>query len=306
MAFQRRKRSIKGDKAPYPGFIEPILAEQVERPPRGERWVHEVKFDGYRAQLHLINEDRKVFTRRGIDWTRRFKKVADDAYQINAGSAIIDGEIVVPGEGGKTDFAELQKSLRGDARNLVMVAFHLLYLDGVDLRKRPLIERKAELKKLIAGTAIEFSEDLELDAMELFRRVCAGGLEGVVSKLADSPYASGRTGIWTKVTCAQRETLAIGGYKVKDGRFDGLYLGRREGERLAYAGKVEHGFERTDTRALRAKLDRLKRVKHPFSERIPNRGTWAEPKLLAEIEYRARSANGRLRHPVFKGLREDL
>ena len=117
---------------------------------------------------------------------------------------------------------------------------------------------------------------------------------------------AGANGIWTKLSCAQRETLAIAGYKTKEGRFDGLYLGRREGKGLAYAGKVEHGFERTDTKALRAMLDRLKRPRQPFSECIANRGIWAEPKLLAEIEYRVRSGNGRLRHPVFKSLREDL
>jgi bifunctional non-homologous end joining protein LigD len=197
VAFQRKKRSIRGTKAAYPGFIEPILAEQVDRPPRGERWLHEIKFDGYRAQLHLISEDRKVFTRRGVDWTRRFKKIADDAYLINASSAIIDGEIVVPGEGGKKDFAVLQKSLRGNARNLVMIAFDLLYLDNVDLRNRPLTERKALLKKLIAGTRIEFSESFDMNGAELYRRSCEGGLEGVVSKIADSPYQSGRHDIWS-------------------------------------------------------------------------------------------------------------
>ncbi|MGY4433134.1 ATP-dependent DNA ligase [Bradyrhizobium sp. F1.13.1] len=126
MALRRRKRTEIGTKAPFPGFIEPLLAEQVDRVPRGARWLHEIKYDGYRAQLHIVGEDIKVFTRRGHDWTRRFRKVAEDAIPIAASSAIIDGEIVVPGEGGKTDFSQLQNSLRGRAQNIVMVAFDLL------------------------------------------------------------------------------------------------------------------------------------------------------------------------------------
>ncbi|WP_458163533.1 ATP-dependent DNA ligase [Bradyrhizobium sp. 18BD] len=130
-------REAEGDRdqGPFPGFIEPVLAEQVDRVLRGDRWVHEIKFDGYRGQLHIANHDIKIFTRRGLDWTKRFRKVANDADLITAKSAIIDGEIVVPGEGGKTDFAILQKGLTGKADNLKMIAFDLLYLDGRDLRQ---------------------------------------------------------------------------------------------------------------------------------------------------------------------------
>jgi bifunctional non-homologous end joining protein LigD len=123
--------------------------------PSGDRWIHEIKFDGYRVQVHLVNEAVKVFTRRGNDWTRRFRKVADDAWHISAGSAIIDGEIVVPAADGTTDFSVLQKELKGKSTKIVLVAFDLLYLNGYDLRKLPLIERKAHLKKIIDGTDVE-------------------------------------------------------------------------------------------------------------------------------------------------------
>ena len=207
MAFQRKKPAAIGVKAPFPGFIEPALATSIERVPTGERWIHEIKFDGYRVQVHLANEAVKVFTRRGHDWTKRFKKIADDAWHIAAGSAIIDGEVVVPAADGTTDFSVLQNELKGKSTKIVMVAFDLLYLNGYDLRKLPLIERKAHLKKLIDGTDIQFSESFEIDGAEMFAHACKVGLEGVVSKVRDSRYTSGRGNDWVKKTCAQRETL---------------------------------------------------------------------------------------------------
>jgi len=306
VALRREKRKAIGIKAPFPGFIEPVLAEQADRVPRGDRWIHEVKYDGYRGQLHIANHAVKIFTRSGLDWTRQFAKVAHDADLINASSAIIDGEIVAPGEDGKTDFATLQKSLKGNSDNIRMIAFDLLYLDGRDLRKVPLLERKAALKQLLARLPIEYSEHFDMDGAELFRRVCAGELEGVVSKIANSPYGGLRGNYWVKTTCAHRETLAIAGFKIKDNRFEGIYVGRQDGDELHYAGKVELGFEKETVEDLQQRLKKLVRKTQPFARRIPNSGIWVEPRLAAEIEYRAKSANGQLRHPFFKGLREDL
>jgi bifunctional non-homologous end joining protein LigD len=135
------------------------------------------KFDGYRVQLHIHNDAIKVFTRRGNDWTTRFSKIAADTFLINAGSAIIDGEVVVPAADGTTDFSVLQNELRGKSTRLVMIAFDL-YLNGQDLRKLPLVERKTHLKKLIEKTAIQFSESFELDGKEMFEHACKVGLEG--------------------------------------------------------------------------------------------------------------------------------
>jgi bifunctional non-homologous end joining protein LigD len=137
MAFQRKKPAAIGVKAPLP--IEPALASSIEKVPSGARWIHEIKFDGYRVQIHLSNEAVKIFTRRGHDWTNRFKKIAADAWHIAAGSAIIDGEVVVPAENGTTDFSVLQNELKGKSNKIVMVAFDLLYLNGYDLGKLPLI-----------------------------------------------------------------------------------------------------------------------------------------------------------------------
>src|SRR5438046_5267407 len=148
MAFQRKKPGAIGVKAPLPGFIEPELATSVERVPSGARWIHEIKFDGYRVQVHLRDAAVKVFTRRGNDWTNRFRKIASDAWHVNAGSAIIDGEVVAPAVDGTTDFSVLQNELKGHSTKIVLVAFDLLYLNGRDLRSLPLHERKAVLKKI--------------------------------------------------------------------------------------------------------------------------------------------------------------
>jgi len=264
------------------------------------------QFDGYRLQVHLRDAAVKVFTRHGNDWTNRFKKIAADAWHINAGSAIIDGEVVVPAADGTTDFSVLQNELKGRSTRIVMVAFDLLYLNGYDLRKLPLLERKEYLKKLIADTAIQFSESFEVDGSEMYQHACKTGLEGVVSKVRDSKYPTGRSNDWVKKTCAQRETLTIAGFALDGNKWDGLYIGRRKGKDLLYAGKVDHGFDSASAKMLRARLTPLIRKTQPYSKRIAHRGVWVEPELLAEIEYRAKSAEGKVRHPVFKGLREDL
>jgi bifunctional non-homologous end joining protein LigD len=213
---------------------------------------------------------------------------------------------VVPAADGTTDFSVLQNELKGQSTKIVMVAFDLLYLNGRDLRKLPLIERKALLKKLIDKTGIQFSESFEVDGREMLKHACKTGLEGVVSKVRDSAYSSGRSNDWVKVTCAQRETLTIAGFALDGNKWDGLYIGRRKGADLVYAGKVDHGFDKESAKLLRARLTPLIRKTQPYSKQIAHRGIWVEPELLAEVEYRAKSPEGKVRHPFFKGLREDL
>jgi bifunctional non-homologous end joining protein LigD len=218
----------------------------------------------------------------------------------------MDGEVVVPAADGTTDFSVLQNELKGRSKRIVMVAFDLLYLNGYDLRKVPLMERKALLKKIIAKTDIQFSESFEIDGREMYEHACAIGLEGVVSKVRDSRYSSGRSKDWLKKTCAQRETLPIAGFALDGKKFDGIYLGRRKGKDLIYAGKVDHGFDTASAKDLQARLKPLIRKTQPYAKKTAHRGIWVEPSLLAEIEYRAKSAEGKVRHPFFKGVREDL
>jgi bifunctional non-homologous end joining protein LigD len=188
----------------------------------------------------------------------------------------------------------------------VLVAFDLLYLNGYGLRKLPLIERKVHLKKIINDTDIQFSDSFEVDGPEIYAHACKVGLEGVVSKVRESHYGSGRSRDWVKKTCAQRETLTIAGFALDGKDWDGIYLGRRKGKDLIYAGKVDHGFDKVSVADLRKRLTPLIRKTQPYAKRIAHKGIWVEPELLAEIEYRAMSAEGKVRHPFFKGLREDL
>ncbi|SCB54055.1 ATP dependent DNA ligase C terminal region [Bradyrhizobium shewense] len=206
--------------------------------------------------------------------------------------AILDGEIVVLASDGTTDFSVLQNELKGTSSKIVLVAFDLLYLNGRDLRRLPLVQRKAELKKIISGTDVQFSESFEMEGREMFAHACKVGLEGVVSKIRDSVYNSGRGHNWVKTTCAQRETLTIAGFALDEGKWDGVYLGRRKGDDLIYAGKVDHGFDNTSAAELRKRLEPLRRKTQPHAKRIAHKGIWVEPKLLAEIEYRAKSAEG--------------
>jgi bifunctional non-homologous end joining protein LigD len=178
----------------------------------------------------------KVFTRRGNDWTSRFRKIAADAWHIDAGSAIIDGEVVVPTGDGTTNFSVLQNELKGHSKRIVMVAFDLLYLNGYDLQKLPLFERKALLQKIVAETDVQFSEIFEVDGAEMYKHACKTGLEGVVSKVRDSRYVSGRVNDWVKKTCAQRETLAIAGFALDGKKWDGIYRQAR-GQRVDLCGE---------------------------------------------------------------------
>lgn len=307
MPYPRTKTPGIGAKALYPGFIKPSLATGTGRVPSGDRWIHEVKFDGYRVQVHIVHEAVKIFTRRGHDWTDRFKKIAKDAWHLNVKSAILDGEVVVPSADGTTDFAVLQKELRGQSNKLVLYAFDLLYLNGYDLRREPLVARKAALRDLVKKSDILFSESFETDGAKMLKAACGMGLEGVVSKLRDSRYQSDRSPQWVKVTCQQRETLPIVGYSMKDNRFEGLIIGRHSGEDLIYAGTVEHGFTRESTEDVRERLQPLIQRAQAFSQKVKKpKAVWVRPTLLAEIEYRAKSDEGKLRHPFFKGIREDL
>jgi bifunctional non-homologous end joining protein LigD len=205
-----------------------------------------------------------------------------------------------------SDFSVLQNELKGRSTKIVLIAFDLLYLNGHDLRKLSLLARKAELKQIIAGRAVQFSDSFEIDGQEMYQHACRLGLEGVVSKVRDSAYLSGRGNNWVKKTCQQRETLTIAGFALDGEKWDGIYLARRKGKDLIYAGKVDHGFDKKSAADLRKRLTPLIRKTQPYIKRIAHRGIWVEPQLLAEIEYRAKSAEGKVRHPFFRGVRDDI
>jgi bifunctional non-homologous end joining protein LigD len=218
----RTAREAPGARgAPFPGYIDPLLATPVAKPPKGDQWVHEIKFDGYRLQLHKREASVRCFTRRGYDWSERFPTLTAAVWPLKTHAAILDGEAVVVTPEGDTDFSALESyvSSKGHDRskhNLVYYAFDLLYLDGLDLRVVTLIERKRALAELLShlddpASPVKFSEDLKEDGAEVYRNACRLELEGVVSKRRDGCYRSGRNDAWTKVTCRHRETFAIAG-----------------------------------------------------------------------------------------------
>jgi bifunctional non-homologous end joining protein LigD len=307
------KRLPGAKAAPFPGFIEPCHPTLRQEAPSGAGWLHEIKFDGYRTQAHLRNGRPAIYTRAGYDWTRRFQPIADTLATLPLTDLILDGEAVVADSRGIPDFGLLHADLAAGRKDrLLYYAFDLLYIDGFDLRRAQLAERKRLLSELLADTSerILYAEHLEGDGAEIYARACAMGLEGIVSKQQDAPYRSGRVESWIKVKCGKRHTFPIVAFVEKLGakprKIASFHVGRRENDRLLYAGKVRSGFTEAEARDLRERLDPFIRKDSPLSEPVKKpKATWVEPVLEAEVAYSTVTENALLREAVFKGLRED-
>ena len=295
---------VKRARVPMPGFIKPQLATLKAKAPSGDHWLHEIKYDGYRAQVHLDAGKKRVFTRNGLDWTKRFSLIAG-ALDI-PGQAIIDGEIVVVHEG-RTNFSELQAELAaGKQGRLLFYAFDLLWRDG-DLRKLPQIERKQALSDLLGkndiGLPIVYSEHLIGNGQEMFEHAGKLNFEGIVSKKADAPYRSERTESWQKFKTVQRGRFPVVGFIKDPSGVAALYLGKREGKDLVYMGKVGTGWSRTASAQLRKQLDTVVSPKQKLTKPIRKpKATWVEPRFFADVEYRDITSEGLLRASSFKGL----
>lgn len=304
-------------KGPFPGEVEPQLATLVTGPPQGEGWLYEVKFDGYRMLAKLRGGRVTLLTRRGQDWTERFPNVRDDLARLPAREAVLDGEMVVVGRDGVTDFQALQNALSdgndGREGRLMYFAFDLLYLDGRDLRGCAQVSRKRALQALLAevpeeGT-LRYTEHLEEDGAAVFQHACKLGIEGVIAKRPEAPYRSGRGNSWLKVKCGRRQEFVIVGFTEPTGSRQGLgaiLVGVNTSGKLVYAGKVGTGFTSKTLTTLRSQLEALERAQPAFAGAPRMRGVhWVEPRLIAEVHFAAWTRDGRLRHPSFEGLRED-
>jgi bifunctional non-homologous end joining protein LigD len=294
----------------------PQLATPVTRLPEGEGWLFEPKLDGYRALCRIEDGAAALLTRRGHDWTDRFTRIAAAACELPVRAALIDGEAVVFDSNGVTSFQRLQNALASTHSQIVLVAFDLLHLDGWDLTRAALIERKALLEQVLeaAPPALRFGEHVTEDGAKFLAAACKLGLEGVVAKRAADPYRETRTRSWLKIKCSKREEFLVVGFTDPGGSRLGigaLLVATREraGAPLRYAGKVGTGFDERTLKSLHARLKPLTRATPPVEEssaRGVARGVhWVEPKLVAEIGYTERTSDGRLRHPVYFGLRED-
>ena len=308
---------LKGARrAALPDFIEPMLATLAASPPTGEQWLHEIKFDGYRLQARLEAGRVKLLTRSGLDWTKKFgKDVILALRDLPAGTAIIDGELVVETASGASDFSALQADL-SEGRNdrFVFYVFDLLHLDGYDLTRMPLAKRKTVLATLVPETngILRYSGHFDESGALVLRHACRLSLEGVISKLGDAPYRGGRSKSWIKSKCSARQEFVVGGFvpsSVSRQAIGSLVLGVYKNGALEPVGRVGTGFSASVAADLFKRLNRLRTDESPFGRRLTaeeaRHARYVRPELVAEVEFRAWTADGHLRHASFRGLRED-
>lgn len=308
-----------GKPAKMPGFTPPQLATLSTSAPKGPEWVHEVKFDGYRMVSYIEQGNVTIYSRNGNDWTDKFRMIAGRLANFSMDSAVVDGELVVTDEQGRSDFSQLKDALsKGKTDRLQYYLFDLLYLNGHSLVDLPLRERKDTLKELLAKNVpadsaqnIFFSAHFTEDADYFWQNVCSMQLEGIVSKRVDAPYHQGRSKSWLKTKCRKRQEFVVGGFTLPSHGSRGvgaLLLGFYDDDKLVYSGRVGTGFTLDSSKYIRRMLDKLVQEDNPFSNmtREAGRGAiWVRSQLGAEVEFTEWTPDGRLRHPSFKGLRED-
>ena len=303
-------------KAPIPEFVSPQLATLVDKPPPGEQWFHELKLDGYRLLCHVDRGEIRFWTRNQKDWTAKFSSLGKAVKTLKLKSAILDGEVVALDSQGRASFQKLQQHLHKKAgAGLMFHIFDLIYFDGFDLTRCSLNDRKRVLADLLEGlpesSPLRYSDHIEGNGAQFLKEACRFGLEGIVSKLADSKYESTRSRSWLKIKCLKRQEFVIAGYTLSDKGipFSSLILGVYEKGKLIYAGRAGTGFSNQMRVDLKKMLDRLKRPTRPFAQ-IPSdpglrKAVWAEPALVGEVAFTEWTDEGIIRHPSFQGLRED-
>jgi bifunctional non-homologous end joining protein LigD len=311
----------------------PQLATLGSEPPSGDRWLHEIKYDGYRIGCVIDKKGTRLISRNGKDWTHVFPSIAEAAQKLKTRDAIIDGEVAMVMPDGRTSFAALQQAAAGTASHtpLVYFVFDLLRLDGERLDRLPLEERKARLRALVGGRKtkrIRYAEHIVGDGEKLFEHATNIGLEGIISKRRDLPYEPGRSDSWRKSKLIQRGVFVIGGMTDPEGTRVGLgallvgYYAPRQGSgrperdskddgpRLVFAGRVGTGFSHAFAIELRQRLDALAQKACPFDPPIvkgPERlAHWVKPVLVCEATYTEWTNDKRLRHPVFVKIRKDV
>ena len=307
-------------KASQPASFHPQLATLVKEVPRGEEWVHEIKFDGYRLLSFLKDGNIQLRTRNGKDWTKKFAAIAQALAELPLRQTILDGEVVVLRPEGTSDFQALQRVLKGEASDpLVYYMFDLPYCEGYNLSRTPLLKRKEMLQHVVkdlspqASFLLRYSDHIQGQGEQSYEQACRQALEGIISKRTTSSYQQTRSKQWVKVKCHHRQELVIGGYTNPAGSrkyFGALLLGYYDDQsRLHYAGRVGTGFDEGRLKRIHALLAKRIRSRSSFA-RLPSKRDlqgvhWVQPDLVAEVEFLEWTRDGVLRHPSFIGLRED-
>jgi bifunctional non-homologous end joining protein LigD len=292
------------DKIPF--RISPMLATLVNRPFSKEGWIFEEKYDGVRMLAYKEGQNVSLISRNGIDRSNRYPTVAAEVERLNANTLLLDGEIVVFDPRRVSRFQLLQQG-KGKVQFAV---FDCLYKDGKDLRHETLSSRRKALEQAVKPSAtVEIAKRLANDGLQAFETATKRGLEGVIGKDSSAPYSEGRSTAWLKVKINQQEEFVIGGFTPPDGsrhHFGALLLGAFRGRELRYVGKVGTGFNEQILDSLHKKMKTLARQSSPFSSDIGEKSaTFISPKLVAQIAFTERTKDGKLRHPVYLGLRDD-
>ena len=310
-------RARRARRSELPQFVQPQLATLVSAPPAGGGWLYEVKHDGYRMLARFGAGEVRLFTRSGNDWTGKLPHLVNSLKKTKLRESWLDGEIVVQRPDGRSSFQALQNAFdKGSDAGIVYYLFDAPFLDGRDLRRLPLGERKKRLQAALGSSKetppdIRFSEHLKGEAKEVLDQACKLGLEGLIGKQADAVYVSGRSRSWIKLKCRQRQDFVIGGYTPPGGSrtgFGALLVGYfDEAQKLHYAGKVGTGFDEALLTGLMRRFAKLKAKEAPFVDAPREKGAqWLRPALVAEVAYAERTDEGILRQASFMGLREDL
>jgi bifunctional non-homologous end joining protein LigD len=298
-------------------YAEVQLATLVDAPPEGSQWVHEIKYDGYRLLAFLANGNVRLRTRNGNDWTPKFPSISASVAKLKAKTAILDMEAVVLDSAGKSNFQAMQGALGdgGNPQSIQAYVFDLLYLDGEDITGESLTSRKEALEGLLkkskASKSLHYSDHVAGRGADMLAKSCAMGLEGVVSKLADSLYRPGRQKTWLKSKCIKRQEFVIIGFtdaRTGTRAIGALHLGYNEHGKLKYAGKVGTGFGMKYAQDLYGRLSKLRTDTPPVQDlprSVVKAAHWVKPSLLCEVSFTEWTADGHIRHPSFQGLRED-
>ncbi len=309
-----RPEKLNLPRTSFPLTLAPQLATLTNKPPEGDDWLHEIKWDGYRMIVFKKGKNVRIVSRNNKDWTAEFQNIADEVRLLPIANLVIDGEMVIFDENERSNFQLMQNSIDLHHNSgFLYYVFDLIYYDFWDIRSLPLIKRKALLKTLVSNKtpSIKYSDHIFGEGSEVFKQSCAYNLEGIISKLAQSEYQTKRSKNWLKVKCLKRQEFVIAGFTPPQRSracFGSLYLGvYNDKKELLYSGNVGTGFTDKSLKSVYEQLQKRIIKENPFTSNPPGirSATWVKPELICEVEFTEWTSEHNLRHPSFKGLRSD-